>query len=85
MNEANLLVRWAGQSCWHFVQSFNHGTTACNVRIPLNEVAPEYADIEIHEITNFKGICTKCFHQMCIDTQNSAMWDIYYAYIAKPR
>lgn len=84
MNET-ILVRWAGESNWHFVQSINHGTTACNVHIPLNEVAPEYAEIEIREVTSFKGICKKCFHEMCIDIQDTEMWAIYYAYIAKPR
>lgn len=78
-----ILVRWPGQSNWHFTPSVNHGSAACGVRIPLNEVAPEYTEIEILEITNFKGFCKKCFHEMCIEVQEQAMWAIYYDHIAE--
>ncbi|MFZ2972724.1 MAG: hypothetical protein WA049_08800 [Ferribacterium limneticum] len=77
------LVRWAGESNWHLTESINHGTTACNLRIPLKEMAPEYAEIEISEIKSFKGTCKKCFHEICIEHQNQDLWAIYYAHIAE--
>lgn len=82
MNETTL-VRWAGESNWHFVESVNHGTTACNLRIPFNETAQEYAEIKIREITSFKGICKKCFHEICIETQDKGLWAIYYDHIVE--
>lgn len=77
-----VLVRWEGQPTWHFAQSRNHGTTACGLQIPLADGAPEYAEISITEITSFKGTCKKCFHEICIEVQDTELWAVYYAYIA---
>ncbi len=79
-----ILVRWSDQTDLHFTQSVNHGVTACGLTIPLNEIAPEYAEVKVFELTNFKGLCKKCFHEMCIDFQYVALWEIYYAHIAPP-
>lgn len=81
MRETNLLVRWAGQKDWHIVPSRNHGATECNTSIPLNEEAPEYA--EAGRIENVNGICSRCFHRICIEDQDPAMWSVYYEYVAK--
>lgn len=78
-----MLVRWAGESSWHFVESVNHGTTACSLSVPFTTASPEYAEIKIREITSFKGLCKKCFHEMCIERQDTDLWALYYAYIAE--
>jgi hypothetical protein len=43
MKETNLLVRWTGQTIWHFVQSYNHGVAACGARVPLNARRQDFA------------------------------------------
>jgi hypothetical protein len=78
----NTLVRWTGEANWHFVESVNHGTTACNIRVPFKAAALEYCEIEIRKIISFKGTCKKCFHEMCIEFQDPRLWEIYYTYIA---
>jgi hypothetical protein len=77
-----VLVRWDGESAWHFAESINHGTTACNLHIPFKDASPEYAEIEILEIKSFKGTCKNCFHEMCSEIQDQDMWTIYYELIA---
>ncbi len=76
-----LLVRWTGEANWHFIESVNHGTTECNVRVPFKEAALEFGEIEIREIKSFKGTCKKCFHEICIEVQDPRLWEIYYAYV----
>jgi len=80
-----VLVRWDGETLWHLSESINHGTTACNLQIPFDEKASEYAEIDILEIKSFKGTCKKCFHEICIEVQDQGLWEIYYRYIAEQR
>ena len=76
-----VLVRWQGQPAWHFAPSTLHATTACEKRIPISADATEHQQIDILRITSFRGLCKKCFHEMCIEHQITPLWDIYYKYI----
>lgn len=76
-----VLVRWKDQPEWHFAASVRHATTACGQGIPLSAEATEHQEIDLLKINSFRGLCKKCFHEMCIENQTTQIWNIYYKYI----
>lgn len=81
MTEA-VLVRWTDEALWHFTPSTLHASTACGLSVPFKEASPQHAEIDLLTIESFKGLCKRCFHEMCIDTQDRRLWDLYYERIA---
>jgi hypothetical protein len=76
-----VLVRWKSQARWHFVTSVLHAKTDCGEPLPLSSEATQHQEINTSQIDSFRGLCEKCFHEMCINRQDRRLWEIYYKHI----
>lgn len=70
------LLRWIDQSQWHIAQSELHGMTFCETKIPHDEMPIQH--VKTGPVQDTEGLCFKCFHNLCIETQNERLWSIYY-------
>ena len=80
-----VLVKWGDEPVWHLTPSVRHAKTACKKEIPLLKEPTNHQYIDLLQINNFKGICKKCFHEICIDNQIDPLWDIYYKDIVEEK
>lgn len=61
---------------WHFVAKETSEVTRCGCALPRREKR-RYAEIHTDQMHDVKGFCFVCFHDLCIDTQDPTLWDLY--------
>jgi len=61
---------------WHFVKEESDDMTLCDCSLPVPQNR-NYAEIRTEEMTDIKGFCFTCFHNVCIDEQDEGLWQIY--------
>ncbi|WP_141837855.1 hypothetical protein [Herbaspirillum sp. SJZ107] len=74
--EVGTIASSADSVKWHFVKEESDDVTlcGCSLSAPKNR---RYAEIRTEEMTDIKGFCFTCFHNVCIEEQDEDLWQIF--------